>query len=198
MKTIKHVNIIGKKNIHGIVNTDKSEKTSIKMDNESENVKITAYIPPKRVACEKWNLPDYCFTHSYQMNAISKLYLNIEDDGIDHRLFFIKELTKKIYGYKRQDIDKRHYDKDLFISLDALVEKLLCSKLKCFYCKQVCELLYENIYSKLQWTLDRIDNNIGHNSDNVVICCLECNLKKGTMDSSRFKYGKQLTFTKLE
>ena len=28
------------------------------------------------------------------------------------------------------------------------------------------------------WTLDRIDNNIGHNRDNVVISCLACNLQK--------------------
>jgi hypothetical protein len=36
--------------------------------------------------------------------------------------------------------------------------------------------------------------------DNVVISCLECNLKKGTMDSERFKYGKQigLTFRKVD
>ena len=30
----------------------------------------------------------------------------------------------------------------------------------------------------MQWTLDRIDNNIGHSKENVVICCLKCNLKE--------------------
>ena len=29
-----------------------------------------------------------------------------------------------------------------------------------------------------QWTLDRLNNDIGHFNDNVVICCLTCNLKK--------------------
>jgi hypothetical protein len=56
------------------------------------------------------------------------------------------------------------------------------------------------MYSKQQWTLDRIDNDVGHNADNVVVSCLECNLKRGTMDSDRFKYGKQigLTFRKMD
>ena len=119
---------------------------------------------------------------------------NFSEDLIEHEL---KEITKKISGYKRQDIDKDIYSKNTFISLEELIEKLLCSKLKCFYCKCECELIYENVLSKRQWTLDRIENDAGHNPDNVVICCLECNLKRGTMDSGRFKYGKQLKFKKV-
>jgi hypothetical protein len=194
---IKNININGKKNIFRQILNETCIENDTSENSESKKIS-TVQDSSKRVSCEKWNLPKCCFTHLYQMNTISKLYLNIEDESINHRSIIIKELTHKISGYKRQDIDKRIYDKTLFISLEPLVEKLLCSKLKCFYCKQFCELLYENIYSKLQWTLDRIDNNIGHNEDNVVICCLDCNLKRGTMDSSRFKYGKQLTFTKIE
>ena len=195
---IKNVNINGKKNmfrpdlIERCIETDACIVNNTR--NESKKISTVQHLS-KRASCEKWNLPECCFTHSYQMTAISKLYLNV-DESVDHRSIIIKELTHKISGYKKQDVDKRIYDKDLFVSLEDIITKLLCSKLKCFYCKNVCELLYENIYSKLQWTLDRIDNNAGHNVDNVVVCCLECNLKKGTMDSARFKYGKQLTFTK--
>jgi 5-methylcytosine-specific restriction endonuclease McrA len=124
--------------------------------------------------------------------------MNLDNDVIVHRDLYVKEMSKKISGYKKQDIDKKIYSEDTFISLEDVVEKLLCSKLKCFYCKCECELIYENILSKRQWTLDRIDNDVGHNVDNVVICCLECNLKRGTMDSGRFKYGKQLTFKKID
>jgi 5-methylcytosine-specific restriction endonuclease McrA len=154
----------------------------------------------KRTSCEKWDLPEHCFTHAYQFCEISKLYLNVEDGNVEHRRLIIKELTTKISGYKRQDMEKDVFKKDLFVSLEDVIDKLLCSKLKCFYCKQWCELLYKNVYSKQQWTLDRIDNDVGHSVDNVVISCLECNLKKGTMDSERFKYGKQigLTFRKVD
>jgi len=124
----------------------------------------------------------------------------VEDSNVEHRGLILKELTNKIAGYKRQDIEKKVFQDDLFISLENVIEKLLCSKLKCFYCKQCCEVLYKNVYSKQQWTLDRLNNDIGHNTDNVIISCLECNLKRGTMDSDRFKYGKQigLTFRKVD
>ena len=153
----------------------------------------------KRASCEKWDLPEHCFTHAYQFCEISKLYLNVEDASVEHRSLIVKELSTKISGYKRQDVEKKIFQKDLFVSLENVIDKLLCSKLKCFYCKQSCEVLYKNMYSKHQWTLDRIDNDAGHNADNVVVSCLECNLKRGTMDSERFKYGKQigLTFRKV-
>jgi RNase P subunit RPR2 len=124
----------------------------------------------------------------------------MEDTSAEHRSLVLKELSNKIAGYKRQDVEKRVFKKDLFVSLEDVVDKLLCSRLKCFYCKRNCELLYKNMYSKQQWTLDRIDNDVGHNADNVVVSCLECNLKRGTMDSDRFKYGKQigLTFRKMD
>jgi len=175
---LKNINIVGRRSINSIGSCSGS--------------------PLKRAASEHWDFPEHCFTYSHQFNVISRLYLNAEDDGIDNRLIIIKELLKKISGYKRQDIDKTLYNKHLFISLEQLTEKLLCSKLKCFYCKLACELIYKTVLSRRQWTLDRIDNDLGHNADNVVICCLDCNIKRGTMDSGRFKYGKQLTFTKVE
>ena len=67
---------------------------------------------------------------------------------------------------------------DKFITYDEIIEKLVLSKLKCYYCRCECLLMYKNVREKKQWTLDRINNNIGHHKNNVVICCLECNLKK--------------------
>lgn len=202
---IKSINVCG---IHGKKLGMMLKKECIK--NDTHDVKIdvpqcskNVSVKPeelKRTSYEKWKLPENCFTYAYQFCEISKLYLNMEDNSVEHRVIIIKELTNKIAGYKRQDVEKNVYQKNLFISLENVIDKLLCSKLKCFYCKQSCELLYKNMYSKQQWTLDRIDNDLGHNTDNVVISCLECNLKKGTMDSDRFKYGKQigLTFRKVD
>ena len=193
---IKNINVCG---IHGKRLGKMLKKECIKNDTqhtESEYKKVSTKSDElKRTSCEKWNLSENCFTHAYQMIEISKLYLNMEDGSVEHRSLILKELTTKISGYKRQDIEKKIFQKDLFVSLENVIDKLLCSKLKCFYCKHNCELLYKNMYSKQQWTLDRIDNDIGHNVDNVVISCLECNLKKGTMDSDRFKYGKQIALT---
>ena len=208
MESRKNINISGRKNIFGLslstttdttTDTTTSELRDGNNDNNISSVNIVSIedICRKRAACEKWNLPDHYFTHSHQFNIVSKLYMNLDNDVIENREIYVKEITKKISGYKRQDIDKDVYSKNTFISLEELLEKLLCSKLKCFYCKCECELIYENILSKRQWTLDRIENDAGHNADNVVICCLECNLKRGTMNSGRFKYGKQLKFKKV-
>ena len=43
-----------------------------------------------------------------------------------------------------------------------------------------------------QWTLDRIDNTCGHNNDNVVISCLNCNIKRQDLDYDRFKKSKEI------
>jgi 5-methylcytosine-specific restriction endonuclease McrA len=197
MESKKNINISGKKNIYGLLINETKTRSNASDVNDVVNDFGNLNYYRKRAACEKWNLPDHYFTHSHQFNIISKLYMNLDNDVIENREIYIKEITKKLSGYKRQDIHKDIYSKDTFISLEELIEKLLCSKLKCFYCKCGCELIYENILSKHQWTLDRIENDAGHNADNVVICCLECNLKRGTMDSDRFKYGKQLKFKKV-
>ena len=93
---------------------------------------------------------------------------------------------------------KNIFDLNYFISLNQTIEKLVGSKLKCFYCNEKCELIYKDNFAKKQWTLDRIDNDMGHNESNVVICCLECNIKRGNMDSERFKKGKDIKIVRKQ
>ena len=95
-------------------------------------------------------------------------------------------------------MQKKLIDLNKLISLDQTIELLVVSKLKCFYCKDKCSLLYKNIFEKKQWTLDRINNNEGHNHDNVVISCLDCNIKRGDMDSERFKKGKEIRIVRKQ
>ena len=144
---------------------------------------------PERKETIKWNLDDSYFTYNKQIQIINSLYLNQEQE---QNILAKREISKKINGYKSQDIQKELLDLNRLISLDQTIEKLMVSKLKCFYCKENCELLYKNTLAKKQWTLDRLNNEYGHNHDNVVICCLECNIKKGEMDSDRFKQGKEI------
>ena len=47
-----------------------------------------------------------------------------------------------------------------------------------------------------QWSLDRIDNDYGHNHDNVVISCLECNLKRRCIDMNKYKESKKFRYIK--
>ena len=100
------------------------------------------------------------------------------------------EIKKKINGYKSQDIKKKRHDSDKLITLEQPTELLVASKLQCHYCSKCVQLFYDNVREKDQWTLERIDNSIGHFKENVVISCLECNLKRRCIDTDRFKYSK--------
>ena len=144
---------------------------------------------PQRKSVTSWNIDVSYFTYLKQIKLINSLYL---EQSVEHAILAKREITKKIKGYKTQDIQKTLFDKDKIISLEQVIERLMESKLNCFYCRDHCEVLYKDVLSKKQWTLDRINNALGHNHDNVVVCCLECNVKRGDMDSERFKRGKEI------
>lgn len=76
----------------------------------------------------------------------------------------------KFKGYIEQDRESERYNKDLFVNymeLNGLMNKQSC---KCLYC---WETLNNNT-----WSLDRIDNDYGHNVDNCVLSCIKCNVQR--------------------
>ena len=167
----KIITINGKRNIDAINNTkDTVRLTSIKWDNKS-----------------------YLLQKNKQQNLINQLYLGEKFQGYDN---VKREIKKKLNSYKNQDIKKEKYNNKLFITYDNLIEKIVISKLLCYYCKKNCILMYENVREDMQWTLDRINNNEGHNTNNVVICCLKCNLKRRTTNDKHFKFAKQMKIIK--
>jgi|TARA_B110000967_G_scaffold206126_1_gene252108 hypothetical protein len=161
---------------------------------------------PERSISKKWQIDNSYFIHSCQISLINNLYLednvNVKyltgstDPEINVKTITKREINNKINGYKNQDVRNSVLDTLNIISLEQTIEKLTVSKLTCYYCRDKCLLLYKDTLSKKQWTLDRIVNDKGHNHDNVVICCLECNVKRGDMDSERFKRGKQIKFVR--
>jgi 5-methylcytosine-specific restriction endonuclease McrA len=110
----------------------------------------------------------------------------------------IREIDTKRKAYIYQDKHHNIYDPRFSITTDRIVELLVAADLLCHYCREICQVAYKEAMCRRQWTLDRIDNNYGHNDANVVIACLDCNLKRGTMDAERFRQGKQFTFRKVE
>lgn len=110
----------------------------------------------------------------------------------------LREIDTKRKAYIYQDKHHKIYDPRYSITTERIVEMLVGSELLCHYCREICQVAYKESMCRKQWTLDRIDNNYGHNDTNVVIACLDCNLKRGTMDSERFRQGKQFTFRKVE
>jgi RNase P subunit RPR2 len=151
---------------------------------------------PKRTRSMKWTIDDAFFNYDKQLEVLRRLI--VDDTSLEERNFFIKEIRHKLDGYARQDKENGIHVHDLsgIISLDETIELLLVSKLKCVYCRECCELIYKDVMAPRQWTLDRVDNDQGHSGDNVTLACLACNLQRRTMDSERFKFGKQLRVVK--
>lgn len=132
-----------------------------------------------------------------RMNAV-ELIEQLKNEGKvnDVQKLIHKNIITKIQGYKNQDKKKNIYNDEQIIDIHGVIDLLYESKMSCNYCKTQTNLLYENIKDPNQWTLDRLDNNIGHNKGNLVISCLACNLKRKTMHFKRFEFTKQLQIIK--
>lgn len=129
-----------------------------------------------------------------QMNCICELYIKGE---LDTNQDIIKVLKEKYSSYKNQDKQSNKYDPEQHITFEQMIEKIYNSKLKCYYCNCDLSILYNKKRLKSQWTLERLDNNLGHYASNTCISCLECNLKRRTDNYEYFKQSKQTTIIKL-
>ena len=132
-------------------------------------------------------------TYENQVSWINKMYMN---ENFQHDESIKKTIIKKVNGYKQQDKKKEIFDLNYFISIENVIEKIVASKLKCYYCKEKMKIIYSDNREPTQWTLDRIDNDMGHNHNNVVISCLQCNLKRRTTNMNKFLFTKQLKIVK--
>ena len=140
---------------------------------------------------ELWNSLDLS-NNSFQINKLSRLYMNEEYRGSDT---IKKEIKRKINSYKQQD-KRKNRNLENMISFDDTLEKLIVSKLICHYCRRHCKLLYNVSRDESQWTLDRINNSMAHTKENVVVCCLKCNLSKRVKNEEIFKLEKQMILIK--
>ena len=85
-----------------------------------------------------------------------------------------------------------------FIDFDCVINKMVECELKCRYCKGVMLVLYDISREMTQWSVDRIDNDKGHNKNNFHLACLECNLKRRRRTDEKFLFTKQLNIVKKE
>lgn len=131
------------------------------------------------------NLDEEWYETKFQIN---KLY---EDNVI-----LKKQITTKLNSYRQQDTLKKRYNKDFFIDYDYVKKMLTDSCMHCHYCNEDMYILYEKCRDMQQWSLDRIDNSIGHNTGNVVVSCLKCNLQRKSRDSNKFLQTKTMVITR--
>lgn len=162
----------------------------------TSKVIITKKESKKRVITKTWNITEEELHPDAQLMYIRQL---VDDMNVDTNpcQVILKHITQKIAGYKSQDIKKELYEEEKLVDIPYVLKTLENAENICYYCKESVKVLYENVREPLQWSLDRIDNSIGHNKENVVIACLQCNVGRKTMHQGRYEFTKQLVITKL-
>ena len=171
-------------------NSQKNKKESKKINTQKEKkVRVVAQT-------NKWQQvlqPEYYMTQTQYDILTSQ---NTESTELPIYKMMIQQIQQKIHGYKSQDLDKSLFSIDDFVDLDYTIDLIKKSDLKCYYCKHDMKILYEHVREPKQWSLERIDNDYGHNKNNVEIACLSCNLRRKTMYHERFIFTKQLNIVK--
>jgi hypothetical protein len=147
---------------------------------------------------KKWIFGELELSCQNQWDLINQINeQKIKEENQKHCDVILQQLNGKINGYKSQDIDKKILDESKFIDRDKIIDLLICCKNICYYCQQPVHILYEYVREPKQWTLDRLNNDFGHNKDNVVISCLSCNLRRKTMHPDRYVFTKQMVIKKI-
>jgi hypothetical protein len=153
----------------------------------------------KRVVSEKWSFSDEYYEYENQIKLITNLNNRKNDDETSKIIkIMIQEINKKISGYKQQDIIKKKLNIEKFITFESIINKMIECQLKCRYCNENMNVLYDLKREIKQWSVDRIDNEIGHNLDNFHLACLDCNLKRRRRTDEKFLFTKQLNIIKQE
>jgi len=153
----------------------------------------------KKIIVQNENWAVTAETYSTQEAQLSLLY-DLQSDRQPLNVcgnILLSHLKTKQSGYRSQDTIKGIYDETRFVQVDNIVQLLIDSGLSCFYCKKWATLFYENVRDPRQWSLERISNNDGHNRGNLVIACLDCNMRRRTMYQDRYIATKQLRVNKL-
>jgi len=104
------------------------------------------------------------------------------------------QIERKLSGYKQQDSLKK---RDFGITYEQIVYKMEQQELKCKYCRQEMLLKYEARREMRQWTLDRLDNDLGHTDANCHLVCLKCNLQRRRTSDAAFTFTKQLVIKQI-
>jgi hypothetical protein len=148
----------------------------------------------KRVitAEEKWTFSQDDILSESQIDFLNPI-LDETLEKTPESAVILTQIKNKIAGYKGQDIEKKLLDSTRFVTKERVFSLFEESKLICYYCKKPTRVVYEFVRDPRQWTLERLDNSMGHNSDNVVLSCLQCNLKRRCMNPERYLKTKAMS-----
>jgi hypothetical protein len=162
----------------------------------------------KRVETDTWGLDEIQLSFDTQLEILKNIHsinelktnkltkTNKTNNVNKYSSLIVSHIKNKISSYKQQDIIKNIFLESDFVSYDYVIQLLNDCNLKCYYCSCETFLLYEFVREMKQWSLDRINNDIGHNKNNLIISCLECNLKRRRTNKDSFMFTKNLKISR--
>ena len=177
-----------------ISDTQKSKNINTKIKTNTKNINYEKE-RKMRVETLTWGLNEEQLSQEIQLNILECIK-NETLEKNKYTALITSHIKTKICSYKQQDILKKRLNEDNLVKFNEVIELLLESKMKCKYCSQEVYILYERVREMKQWSLDRINNDIGHNSGNLLIACLECNLKRRRTNKDAFMFTKNMVIIK--
>lgn len=176
-------------------NIENVKKITIEPSKKEVTKKISYNKEKKlRIETKTWGLDNQELTHETQLFELKK----ISNERIKNKYFtkLVSHIKTKLCSYKQQDILKKKFNIEEFVSFEDTLDLLKDCGMKCCYCSENVYILYEHVREMKQWSLDRINNDIGHNKNNLVIACLECNLKRRRTNKDAFMFTKNMIIVK--
>jgi hypothetical protein len=202
---IKDLNDINKYNNidNELTNENENGKKIVinELTNGSKQIKKKEKEKKMRVETKTWGLSNDELSFNTQLQLLNTIYnKNIVNEKITakHIGMIVSHIKVKICSYKQQDILKGKLLEEEFVNFNDVIDLLHSSQMKCHYCSCETYLLYEVVRENKQWSLDRINNEIGHNRNNLLIACLECNLKRRRTNKDAFFFTKNLQIVRLD
>ena len=184
------INTDGIKKIIFTGTTTKYEMKKVGQNKEKKEKK-------KKVETNTWNLNEEELSFETQLEILKSIHSHNPDKTLNKLTnFIVSHIKTKMSSYKHQDILKNIFLETDFVTFDYIIDLLNTCNMKCHYCACETYLLYEFVREMKQWSLDRINNDIGHNKGNLVIACLECNLKRRRTNKDAFFMTKNLTISR--
>ena len=148
---------------------------------------------------DKWCFDESELTEEKQWEYIKQLNeCNIHPCNKNACEIIINQLKRKIIGYRSQDVVNKKLYRETFVDLETVLKLLYKCENKCYYCQKSCLVLYEYVRDRNQWSLERKDNSMGHNKGNLDVACLDCNVRRKTMNQERYVFTKQMNIVKKE
>lgn len=165
------------------------KKIALPQEKETRKVKAEKEKRDRKIiSSEKW-----VYHEISQVREQEIVNQCISQEMNDDTKLLRSQIKGKLHSYKGQDkIKTLKEDENEFMDVECVLKLLQESNNTCYYCKSTIKLFYEKVREPTQWTLERLDNSLGHNTNNCVIACLKCNLSRRTMYHERYTLTKQL------